>query len=44
MYDVYKIKTIAEGLCVGTQAVEKVEPDPLNLSVKTVVGSGSDIN
>ena len=44
MYDVYKIKIIAEGLCVETQAVEKVKPDSLNLSVKTVVGSGIDIN
>lgn len=43
MYDVYKTIKIAEGLCVETQSVEKVKPDSLNLSVKTVVGSGSDI-
>lgn len=26
-------------VCRGTRRVEKVEPDPLNLSVNTVVGS-----
>ena len=34
----YTNNKIAEGLCVGTQTVEKVKPDSLNLLVHTIVG------